>query len=133
MKCFFVLLSMLFLQSCATTSSNTYLMTDNTYKTVARGTDKSDTVNKTVDVATNLCKKNNQVPAFMNDQVEYQGTMDEGTKKTLRQVSKGTALTGLGLGILSRPAGSIATSLGLVGLFVTDDEDYVAEVRYVCK
>ena len=108
-------------------------MTDNTYKTIARGTDKSDTVNKAVDTAAAVCKKQNQIPAFMNDQVEYQGTMDEGTKKTLRQVSKGATLTGLGLGAISRPAGGITSSLGIVGLFATDDEDYVAEVRYICK
>ncbi|MCX6112649.1 MAG: hypothetical protein NTY22_05105, partial [Proteobacteria bacterium] len=107
---------------------------NNINRAIARGTYKDDTVEKAIDSSKDYCRERKQGIIYINDiATNYEGYMSEGTKKGMRQVSKAATFTGLGLGTVNESLGGVVTGAGIVGLFMTDDKDYVAELSFKCQ
>ncbi|MCM0606478.1 MAG: hypothetical protein KA715_10345 [Xanthomonadaceae bacterium] len=63
-----------------------------------------------------------EAAVFVKDAIKYTGSMDESTRKTVRNASK----VAWGLGGLGHTAGNIGNGM-------TNDRDYQSEVHFKCK
>ena len=86
------------------------------------------------------CHDKNQEAIFLDDKTKYKGSMDEDTRKTIKQASNAAMLVG-GLsnvgswsaGDYHNDTGNVIGGAGAVGHVMTSGNDYQVEVKFKCR
>jgi hypothetical protein len=108
---------------------------DGVNRVVARDIERDNAEEAAVKAAKEYCEEQKQHAAFIEDKTQYTGTMDEGTRNTVRKASKAAMILGPATGIAtsSGAAGGLLGGAGIVGHTMTNDRDYQAEVKFKCQ
>lgn len=107
---------------------------DNLNRAVARDAEKHRAEKAAWKAAVAYCKDHGQEAVFIKDGVQYEGTMDEDTRATIRRTSEAATVLGGVIGAASKhDAAIVLGSAGVVGSTVTSGRDYTAEVQFRCR
>lgn len=88
--------------------------------------------------AQTYCKKHGKKsPAILEEKTEYEGSMDENQRKTIRNASKAAGVVGGSMGVFGgrkeRNAGAVVGGAGAVGAIMTGDDAYVTQMTFLCQ
>jgi hypothetical protein len=85
--------------------------------------------------ANEYCEKQGRHAVYLSNTTQYQGTMDESTRKTVRNASRAAMILGpgVGLGTSSGTAGGVLGGAGVVGHQMTNDRDYFVSAKFKCQ
>lgn len=103
---------------------------------IVKGPDSSGLERSAINQAEHFCQERYaRHAAFHSEKTQYQGEMDEGTRKTLRQASTAAMVLGGGASVNSstRKGGSALGSLGTIGHLMTNGDDYVVKAQFACQ
>ena len=84
--------------------------------------------------AVEYCEGHGLEAVFFNDEVWYEGTMDEEQRTAIRRQSEAAIIVG---GMIKsqgdHDAGLVIESAGMAGSTMTSGRDYTAEVAFTCR
>ena len=126
----------LVLNACSTASVRVMPGEDGVHTVVSKDIESDDAEEEAIDAANKYCKDRKQEAVFVKTEAtKYKGSMNEDTRKNVRNASKvGMILGGAGtVGDRTRGAGAVLGTAGTVGYGMTSDRDYVSEVKFKCK
>ncbi len=138
---FLSVLALVALVACSTAKVNVMPGEDGVNKVLVRDIERDDAEEEAVNAANKYCEKQNKHAVFMHNKTDYQGSMDEGTRNTVRKASRAAQVVGAGMGGVgygvgdsgTAIAGGVLGSAGTVGGMMTNDRDYKTEVLFKCK
>ena len=118
---------------CSTANVRVMPGEDGTNRVVVRDVDKYSAEQEAFEAAKLYCEERGSEAIFLNDDVEYTGTMDEATRESIRRSSESaTMLAGVIRATEVKDAAYIFEGGAAVGRSATSGKDYKAEVRFVC-
>jgi hypothetical protein len=105
-------------------------------KIIAEDIEKTDAQKAAADAAREYCEKEDQRLVVIKEDIKYNGTMDEGTRSTVRQASKVASMVGFqnrsnDPGQFGKP--SAVESVGDAGTAYTSSKDYTATIEFKCR
>jgi hypothetical protein len=124
------------LNACSTASVRVLPGEDGVNTVVSKDIESDDAEEEAVKAANKYCENENQKAVFIKtDKTQYTGSMDENTRKNVRNASKvGMMLGGVGVaGDATRGAGAVLGTAGTVGYGMTSDRDYTSQLKFKCK
>lgn len=125
--------------ACSTAKVNVMPGEDGVNKILVRDIERDNAEEAGVKAAHEYCEKHDKQAVFLNNKTEYQGSMDEDTRNTVRKASRAAQVVGGGLGGYGyhrdgdATAGAVLGSAGTVGGMMTNDRDYKTEILFKCK
>lgn len=125
-----------FLQGCSTAKVRILPGENGRNRAVSRDIEKDDAEEAAIEKAREYCEKQGkQMYVLKEEKTDYQGSMDESTRKTVRNASKAAMILGGPAGVLSSSAGvgGAVSGAGAVGYSMTRDRDYEARLEFTCK
>jgi hypothetical protein len=111
--------------ACASNNAKIFSGEGGGYIAKADEREREDALDEASEGAEEFCKKQGKRAIFMKDETKYTGTMDENTRKVVRNASK----AGVMLGGYGSPVGKA----GQGGMMMTNDKDYRAELHFKCE
>lgn len=104
---------------------------DGTHRVVVRDHEAEAAERNALSQARHYCEQQGgKRPAILEDRGStYTGSMDESTRKTIKQAS--TAAVLLGGGVATGP--SVMGQAGQAGMVMTSGDDYVSEMKFRCE
>lgn len=128
--------SFVVLGACSTAKVRVMPGEDGNNRVVSRDIERDDAEEEALDAANEYCEKRGKRAVFVEEkQATYSGSMDEDTRKNVRNASKAAMVLGaMGVGVSqgTRLAGGVLGGAGLVGAAMTSDRDYTAELKFKC-
>jgi hypothetical protein len=110
---------------------------DGIHRVVVRASERESAERSAISQAEDFCDERHLAPAFVNEQTQYTGKMDEGTRDTLHKASTAAMILGGGVGIgtygAARTAGGAVGTAGAAGAIMTGGKDYTADMRFKCQ
>lgn len=111
---------------------------DGTNRVVVREQTQERAERDAIDQANHFCEQTNRHAAFVaENKTQYTGTMDEGTRDTLRKASTAASVLGaVGSGAGeggTRTGGNVLWGAGTVGGIMTSGKDYLADMSFKCQ
>lgn len=107
---------------------------DEVNRVVARDIEKYGAEKAAHKAAVAYCEDHGLEAVFINDQVWYEGDMDEQQRASIRKQSEAAIIIG---GIIKsngdEDAGLVVESAGLAGSTMTSGKDYTAEIEFTCQ
>src|SRR5687767_11068436 len=95
---------------------------DGSYMAQADERERDEAVDEAAEGAKEYCEKLGKRAVFLQDKTKYTGSMDENTRKVVRNASK----AGVMLGGHNSPVGTA----GMGGMMMTNDKDYRSEIHF---
>ncbi len=120
-----VILMIIATTACSTAKVRVMPGEDGVHTSVAKDIEREGAEEASVKAANEYCKGKKQEAVFMKDESKYKGSMDEDTRKNVRNASNAAVMLG---GI-----GSAVSSAGMVGHSMTNNRDYESVVKFKCK
>ncbi|HUP57651.1 MAG TPA: hypothetical protein VM598_09385 [Bdellovibrionota bacterium] len=120
---------------CSTAKVRVMPGEDGNHRVVVRDIERDDSEEEAVDAAKEYCEDGGKKAVFVNTGSKYTGSMDEGTRNTVRKASKVAGTVGAITSVpgSTRPYGGVLGMAGIVGTGMTNDRDYESEVFFKCK
>ncbi len=134
----YFLLALLVLVSCAH-HRDVRPGADGLHKVVVRGEDREQSERSALSQARHFCEERNLDAAIVTEKTDYKGSMDEGTRETIKRASDVATILGGTMKGRSRAnpndteAGDVVQDAGRVGHAVTGGDDYLTEMTFKCK
>jgi hypothetical protein len=122
--------------ACSTASVRVMPGEDGVNTVISKDIESDDAEEEAVKAANKYCEKEKLKAVFVKTEAtKYNGSMDESTRKNVRNASKvGMILGGAGAaGDATRGAGAVLGTAGTVGYGMTSDRDYTSELKFKCK
>lgn len=136
MRFCFVLGALLSVLGCSTTASFHILPGEEGLNDAfARGVSKEEAEATAIDGAKQYCSAQNLPINFLSHSTNYVGTMDEGTRSTLRATSQVAMAAGAISAVTDSKNRDVASGLGAAGAagyVSTNTRDYETRVRFRC-
>jgi hypothetical protein len=126
----------LIFQACSTAKVRILPGEDGVNRVVSRDIEKDDAEEAAVKQARKYCdEQGRQMYVVKEDKTNYQGSMKEDTRKTVRNASKAAMILGGPAGVLSESVGvgGAVSGAGMAGYSMTSDRDYEAQFTFRCK
>lgn len=123
-------------QGCSTAKVRILPGEDGNNQVVSRDIERDDAEEAAADEAKEYCEKQGKkLYVVKEEKTAYQGSMDEDTRKTVRNASTAAILLGGPTGVLSNSAGvgGAVAGAGMAGHAMTSDRDYEARFTFTCK
>jgi hypothetical protein len=114
-----------FFLGCSTASVRVMPNEDGTIRCLARDTTKDGAEEAAAKKAHRYCEDKNQEAVFIQDDSKYTGTMDEGTRDTIKKASTAAWMVG--------GFNSPLSNAGTAGYAMTSGKDYEAAVTFRCR
>ncbi len=136
MKLILIFVIALVFNACSTASVRVMPGEDGVNTVISKDIESEGAEEEAVDAAKKYCEEKKKEAVFIKtENTKYTGSMDEETRKTVRNASKvGMILGGAGTaGDRTRGAGAVLGTAGTVGYGMTSDRDYVSELKFKCK
>jgi uncharacterized protein (DUF2345 family) len=130
--CLFILAS----QACSTAKVRVMREDDGTNRVVSRDIERDDAEEEAFDAAEDFCEDQGKRVVVLKDEgTKYTGSMNEDTRKTVRNASKAAMILSGPTGVVSKsvPVGAVVGAAGTTGYVMTNDRDYTAELRFRCE
>ncbi len=107
------------------------------HRVVVRAAEEQRAEQSALQQARSYCKQFEQSPAIVDESTTYEGSMDEDTRKTVRNASKAAGVVGGSMSVLGgrseRNAGNVVGGAGAVGAIMTGDDAYVTQMSFKCQ
>lgn len=123
-------------QACSTAKVRILPGENGVNRVVSRDIEKDDAEEAALKQANKYCEKmGKQMYVVKEDKTDYQGSMDENTRKTVRKASRTAMILGGPVGVASDSVGAagVLSGAGAVGHTMTSDRDYEAKFTFRCK
>ncbi len=122
--------------ACSTAKVRVFPGADGTNRVVSRDIERDGAEEAAYKHAQDYCKDRGKEMVLAQEQrTSYEGSMNEDTRKTVRNASKAAVLLGGPAGVLSQNAvvGGAVSGAGMAGYSMTSDRDYEARFMFQCK
>jgi len=122
--------------ACSTAKVRIFPGEDGVNRVVSKDIEKDDAEEAAMKKATAFCEdQGKKLYVVKEDSTKYNGSMDEGTRKVVRNGSKVAMAMGGPVGVASQSAGigGALGGAGMVGYGMTSDRDYEAQFTFKCK
>ncbi len=114
---------------------------DGVHRVNVRGEEKDAAERSAISQANHYCESTGgKHAAFVNEQTKYTGSMDEGTRATLKKASQAAQVVGTSTSTRRRDAYGRPVSqvnplgtAGVVGSIMTSGQDYSSEMKFKCQ
>lgn len=123
-------------QGCSTAKVRVMPGEDGVNHVISRDIERDDAEEAAVDEAKKYCEDQGKTMVVVkNEQTNYEGSMDEDTRKNVRNASKAAMILGgpAGVATESGVVGGALGGAGAVGYSMTSDRDYEAKFTFKCK
>ncbi|MBC7387320.1 MAG: hypothetical protein H7301_14305 [Cryobacterium sp.] len=126
----------LFFAGCSTAEVRVLPGEDGVNRVVSRDIERDGAEKEALKKAEKYCEdRHKEMVVVQEDKTAYEGSMDEESRKTIRNASKAAVLLGGPAGVLSNSygVGGAVGAAGGVGYSMTSDRDYKAEFKFRCR
>ena len=123
-----VALSLALLFPACANNARIFKNKDGSFYAQADERERDEAMDEASEGAKEFCEKKGKRVMFIakpGNQTKYQGSMDENTRKVVRNASK----AGVMLGGYNSPV----QAAGMGGMMMTNDKDYRAEIHFTCE
>jgi hypothetical protein len=124
------------LSGCSTAKVRVLRGEDGTNRVIARDIEHDDAEEAAYKAAENYCKDQNKHAVYVQENsTKYTGSMNENTRKTVRNASKAAMILSpvAGVGAQSAGLGTAVGAAGTAGYAMTSDRDYSSELKFKCE
>jgi hypothetical protein len=123
-------------QACSTAKVRILPGEDGINRVVSKDIEKENAEEAALKKANDFCEdQNKKMYVVKEDKTAYQGSMNENTRKAVRNGSKAAMILGGPAGVLSRSVGvgGAVSGAGMAGYSMTSDRDYEAQFTFRCR
>lgn len=121
---------------CSTAKVRVLPGEDGVNQAISRDIERDGAEEALVKKANEYCEdRGKQMVVVKEEKTTYDGSMDEDTKKNVRNASKAAMIISGPAGVASRSGvlGGVVGGAGAVGYSMTSDRDYEAKLSFKCK
>jgi hypothetical protein len=132
----FTLTAMGIMSGCSTAKVRVMPGDGGVNSVVARDIEHDDAEEAAYKAAEGYCKDRSKHAVYVKTEpTKYTGSMDEGTRKTVRNASKAAMILSpvAGVGAQNAGIGGAVGAAGVVGHSMTNDRDYTSELQFKCE